>query len=303
VRRRYFKVAFRELVFADDRGTGTVVLRQTLDASLHERCWGLMPEDKYVGGEVVAIWHRSLTKAVSQLLTLGSDKLKHLKVRSGEHLAAILTTAFLEVPPSELDLDGGVDLIFSLPENSRLGLLSVDAGTAAFEIKSMPGPYRVFEDNIDRVRASGVDPIGLSMDVKVRTANDILVDAEPLLARAAEALARKVKDGVSRHAFLVIHPFDHFAVECYESPFIAAVLAAPPCHLLFDSIWVLWVPSHLTVWSTPANGWVDIHFDSLNPDEDLPKAWEHLAALQAVESEFLDAVNASASSPYLFGLN
>jgi hypothetical protein len=44
--------------------------------------------------------------------TLGPETLRNLKVRAGEHLAALLTTAFLFTPPMRVDTDGGADLCF-----------------------------------------------------------------------------------------------------------------------------------------------------------------------------------------------
>jgi hypothetical protein len=264
-----------------------------------------MPEGKYVGARVMVIWHKTLPWAVEQLLaTLGRDKLQHLKIRSGEHLAAIIITAFLGRPPLELDADGGVDLVFDLDQmgSKRLDLRLGPGHTAAFEIKSMAGPYRKFDNKIDDAHRRGEDPTGAEVWVRARSANDVLADAAPLLARAAESLERKTAADVSRNAFLIVHPFDHLAVECLESQFIGRVLAPPPGAGFFDTVWVLWVPNHVTMWSRESSEWTDLWFGAINPDEDMPEDWKSLAPLQAVESDYLDAIGVSTGSPYLYRL-
>jgi hypothetical protein len=64
-------------------------------------------DDKVTGTTVLAIGHRELQRSVEKLVaSVGVETLSHLKVRSGEHIAAILTTAFLDVPPTAVDVDG-----------------------------------------------------------------------------------------------------------------------------------------------------------------------------------------------------
>jgi hypothetical protein len=55
-----------------------------------------MPNKNPIGGRLVGIWHRTLVWAVDAIVqALPPEKLSKLNVRAGEHLAAILTTAFL----------------------------------------------------------------------------------------------------------------------------------------------------------------------------------------------------------------
>lgn len=109
-----------------------------------------MPDAELRGGFVIAIAPPTLQWATDQMVeTLGPETLKKLKVRAGEHLAAILTAAFLHTPPMAIDTAGGADLWFDLSSSPRHGLkpasiLTDGAVSAAFEIKSMPGPSRKF---------------------------------------------------------------------------------------------------------------------------------------------------------------
>src|SRR5262245_31350814 len=108
-------------------------------------------DDRYLGGHVIAIWHRAVAGAVHDVLLLPSHQLAGLKVRSGEHLAAILITAFLGVPPYEVDTRGDLDFRFRLVDPGRFDLLPADKDVAAFEVKSMPGPFRKFDNKIDMI--------------------------------------------------------------------------------------------------------------------------------------------------------
>ncbi|MEV4139345.1 hypothetical protein AB0J72_45180 [Dactylosporangium sp. NPDC049742] len=261
-----------------------------------------MGEDdrKYTGGQVIAIWHRAVVRAADALLQLPPDQLAGLKVRSGEHLAAILTTAFLGDTPLAIDTHGDVDLRFRLSDANPFTLLPAGTNEVAFEIKSMPGPYREFDHAIDVARTTS-DAIGSSLTVMVESANDILADARPLLERAQRSLLRKTSQHVSRNIFLVVHPLDRFALETYESLFIGAALA--PLDLSVDTVWVLWVPDHLTVWSRTDDSWTDLMFTAINPDEEVPTAPDSLSILQDAETHLLGEAGHRTGSPYLFRLS
>src|SRR4051794_40772992 len=102
----------------------------------------IMSRPDPVGSPVYAVSYRRVFAAVDQLANeLTVTDLRSLKVRSGEHIAAILLTSFLGVPPFEVDTAGGVDMKF-LPPDRLDGLFKVDDLPMAFEIKSMRGPYR-----------------------------------------------------------------------------------------------------------------------------------------------------------------
>ncbi|SCL26426.1 hypothetical protein GA0070616_3305 [Micromonospora nigra] len=254
-------------------------------------------ERGYTGAPVVAIMHRAVADAARAVSQLPSEQLAGLDVRAGEHLAAILATAFLGVVPFKVDTDGDVDLRFRLPDTSAFPLLA--SGEIAFEVKSTPGPFRKFDHSIG-VAISRGDADGLSISVKVESADGILASSRPMLDRAQISLQRKTSNDVSRNIFLVIHPFDRFAVEIYESPIIGPALA--PLDVDADTVWVLWVPDHLVVWSRREGRWTDLLFNGMDRDEMTAARSESLAVLQEVELKFLADVGYQAGSPYLFGL-
>lgn len=140
-----------------------------------------MSSQDAAGRLTVVVWNRTLWWAVDELVEkLTTNQLRTLKVRSGEHLAAILTTTFLRTAPIEVDTMGDVDLWFDLAEAQEprpVGLLPARATHAAFEVKSLPGGYREFDAAIDRDAARGVDTIGRSMEGMMRAAKDVLRDA------------------------------------------------------------------------------------------------------------------------------
>jgi hypothetical protein len=109
------------------------------------------------GGLVIGKWHRTLRWAVDELVDkLRPERLRKLNIRAGEHLAAILTTAFLGTAPADVDATGGVDLWFDLPdprESCTVDIVPAHMTNAAFEVKSLPGDFRKFDSRIDRDKA------------------------------------------------------------------------------------------------------------------------------------------------------
>ena len=180
-----------------------------------ERVWALMSP-------------RALWRAADALVEkFGPETLRSLNVRAGEHLAALLTTAFLPISPARIDTAGDVDLWFDFGE-----LLGSDKSQsplpehAAFEVKSMPGKYRRFDSSIDRDTARGIDATGRTISVQFQTANDVLREACPLLLRAKNQLSRKTSADTSRNVFLVMHMFDHIITEGVNA--VIAPLLDPP---------------------------------------------------------------------------
>jgi hypothetical protein len=81
-----------------------------------------MSNEGAAGRLSVVIWNRTLWWAVDELVEkLTLKQLGKLKIRSGEHLAAILTTTFLRTAPAEVDTRGGVDLWFDLARRRNHG--------------------------------------------------------------------------------------------------------------------------------------------------------------------------------------
>lgn len=248
------------------------------------------------GTYFVGIWHRTLWWAVDELSRLDAADLAHLRVRSGEHIAAILLTAFLRRAPVAIDVDGGVDLLFDLAEQPADMQTTVNLGDfAAFEIKSLPGDFR---------RQDAEARIGDSHLTMVKSAEDILRSALPSVRSAASALDRKSEPTWSRNAFIVVHPFDDLAIETVNDEILASALPplAEASDLGLRTVWILWVPDHLTMWSIVEERWTEMNFRGVNPTEDLETDLDGLAVLQRAEARFLQEVGSEHSSPYIFRL-
>jgi hypothetical protein len=187
-----------------------------------------MPEKSPIGSYVIIIRHRELSWAVTKVIrTLYPDRFSKLKVPSGEHLAAILITAFLGTAPRSVDSAGETDLLFKTPQSlpgdalgRRLGLGSKPF--ADFEVKSLPGRFREYNATSDR--AQKVRKSADAFKATVTSANAVLCEAHPTLLRAKRQLDTKERPGHSKNIFLIAHFLDHFTVECHEDKLIAHLL-------------------------------------------------------------------------------
>ncbi|MEU3771546.1 hypothetical protein AB0E55_41320 [Amycolatopsis keratiniphila] len=256
------------------------------------------------GTYLVAVHHTTVWSAISAVIdSLGPEGAASLKIPSGEHLAAILTTAFLGVPPCGTDRDGGTDLIFELADGEARSTLEALTGRtgprfADFEIKSLPGPTRKFNAEIDRALAQGREPRQAALGTIVVSAVDVLADAGDMITKAADQLAKKSTPDRSRNIFLITHLFDHLFAE-QSGYFIANHL--PHINDLPDSVdavWLLAFPSHLAVWSVAAQQWNTLLF--AHGDVELPGAEEGLDYLVAVDIEFRNQLGTNQDSPYAF---
>jgi hypothetical protein len=63
-----------------------------------------------------------------------------------------------------------------------------------------------------------------------------------------------------------------------------------------DTVWVLWHPHHLTMWSRERHEWINLLFEMRNPDEESGQ----LPVLQDAEQYFFTRTGYTGSSPYLF---
>lgn len=162
-----------------------------------------------VGHKVIAIHPQALERAVEQLASIGSTA-KHLKVRSGEHIAALLLTAILG-RPTEVDTSGGVDLLFCKATSAEYTEFwpFTPKDRAAFEIKSLAGGFRYAESRMS---------IGDEHNVAVRTAADVLSDAASQIMAACDSLTKKCDSSTSRNVFLLVHLFDAVVVEAFAEP-------------------------------------------------------------------------------------
>jgi hypothetical protein len=160
----------------------------------------------------------------------------HLKVRSGEHLAAIFLCGLFGCTPSGFDRDGGPDLVFDeYPKKPWFPY----ANPAVFEIKSLPGAYRENLSLLMRNDTSGRKS-ELPFQLRLWTAAEVMRDAHPTLVKAERSLVKKTPSQYSRNVFLITHPFDHFAVDVARSSTVSQLMPERVGYDSLDSIWV-WV--------------------------------------------------------------
>jgi hypothetical protein len=230
--------------------------------------------------------------------------LKGLKVDSGEHLAAILLTAFLNTPPSDIDVKGGIDLLFQLGAADRLDGMFPAQSVAAFEVKSLRGESRRFHSEINRDEKRGVVARGRGTSVTIKSAKDIFTSGLPELRRSADQLDRKVQAGFSRNAFLIVHSFEHMAAEAVSSIVMSPHLPPVPTGIDLDSVWVLWVPDHLTMRSPAEQQWIEMMFHAFDPDDpiDANASYHDPSVLQAASLRLMSKIRPGAADPYAFGL-
>jgi hypothetical protein len=258
-----------------------------------------------VGTPIIAIYYKTVCRAIDEVIeALGPDATARLKIDSGEHLAAIMATAFLGVAPCHTDVDGGPDLVFDL--SSRPGRRFVvgrdHAQFADFEVKSLPGPTRQYNAETNRAQRRGQQPRQTEFRTVFRAAADVVAAAGPMIGKAAAQLEAKSSPERARVVFLVSHPFDHLYVEIMQT-FVAQHL--PPLTDLpdtVDAVWLLLFPGHLIVWSVPEQQWATLHFTGTNAGEELPGADEGFEFLAAVDMEFGSRLGTTQPSPYAYKL-
>jgi hypothetical protein len=241
-----------------------------------------------VGQRVHALHARALNHAVEELLAV--DGSRTMKIASGEHLAGIWLTALVG-PPATIDQQGGIDLTFRKSTQRRGGWMFGEHSWAAFELKSLPGPFRQIERH---------QKLGDSFSVRFRSAADILLDATDKLTEAIEQLERKVSDpACCKCVFLLIHPFDGLAVEAFsEDPIIGHRLPSPSDSADLDMLWVYWHPGLLAWWSRETHRWTDAIL-SADPYTAQNVGDEEDPVFRA-EGQFLAEVPDSKPSPWWF---
>jgi hypothetical protein len=251
-------------------------------------------EKDIVGHRALALHPDALKHAVKQLVQVKGAS-NHLKIRAGEHLAAILLTAVCG-PPTQIDRSGGVDLVFErgqTPEHFTWHF--GDHDRADFEVKSFAGDFRRAE--------SRMQP-GDSHRVVVQTVFDVLTDATTTLERAVRSLLDKSAQLTSKNVFLIVHPFEAVAAEAYDDlVFIGHVLPKLSPTVDLDSLWILWHPDKLAMWSRDDQRWTDVLFAlPHNPPYTSPEK-DSDTPLQDAEAAFLSAINYKSNSPWQFGFS
>jgi hypothetical protein len=215
-----------------------------------------------------------------------------MKIGSGEHLAAILLTAVVGAPET-IDQDGGIDLTFrKSPEQPRAWKFG-EHSWAAFEVKSLPGPFREVDRHIE---------VGEGFTVVVRSAADILQDATEKVADAIDQLTRKVGEDPTccRCVFLLIHPFDGLAAAAFSGDLVIGhKLPVPSNSFDLDMLWVFWHSGQLAWWSRLDQCWTDLIFAE-DPDNRFDSDDDPVFS---AEERFLAKAGYTGSSPWLFRLS
>ena len=114
---------------------------------------------------------------------------------------------------------------------------------------------------------------------------------------------RKTETDQSKNVFLIAHLFDYWIAEIADEPLLAHHLDPLVDVVGADTVWVLWAPHCLTMWSARDARWVNLLFTAVNQDEDYQADMDGLDVLQGVEAEFLRQTESGTNSPYIFRLN
>ena len=97
-----------------------------------------------------------------------------------------------------------------------------------------------------------------------------------------------------------MHLFDHFVAECMQ-PILGPLLDPLPDIGGVDTVWVLWLLEHLTVWSQEQRAWTDLLFNVGGPEAETTP--DEMDVLQDAEDYYLARVGHAGESPYLFQLS
>ncbi|WP_189845405.1 hypothetical protein [Streptomyces umbrinus] len=119
--------------------------------------------DGAIGTHVNAIAYEVMDWATEALSAhVPADDLKKLKLASGEHLAALLTTSYLGIVPVAVDVHGGMDLVYRVADSDSDALSSLlgrnGVEFADFEVKSIPGDFREHDTAVSRALKRGEEP-------------------------------------------------------------------------------------------------------------------------------------------------
>ncbi|MFI0776236.1 hypothetical protein [Streptomyces sp. NPDC021212] len=258
--------------------------------------------DGVIGTHVHLITYEKMDWATEALPAhVPADDLKKLRLAAGEHLAAMLTTAYLGIAPVAVDIHGGVDLGYRVADldsdvlTSLLGRNGVEF--ADFEVKSIPGGFREHNAAASRALKRGEEPN--THWSTVVSANDVVEAAQPMIAKAAKQLRDKSSPDRARVVFIVSHFFDRPYVECLD-PVIAHTLTAPMLPDEVDAVWVFFAPSHLVVWPAVEQHWSQLLLGSFEEDGAAPEVDFGMELLQHYEGLFLERAGIDGPSPFYY---
>ena len=251
--------------------------------------------DNTGGGTPALLVVGGVLQAAAEALANEQAARTHLKVRSGEHLAAIFLSGLFGRIPSGFDYDGGPDLVFDTHDTKSWFPF---ADPAVFEIKSLPGAYReklsLLLRNDDFGREGAVP-----FQLRVWTAAEVMLDAHPTLLKAERSLVKKTPPQYSRNVFLITHPYDHFALDVAQCRTISHLMPREVAYDALDSVWVFWPPDKLVMWSRATQTWTDILFATHGTE--VPDPDDTLSFVQNVERTFMAAAGVN-ESPYVFNI-
>jgi len=251
--------------------------------------WDVVPEPPE-SQDLIVVGPDALGRAVNALAQVPGAI--ELDIRAGEHLAGLVLTAF-NGPPSAVDTDGGLDFVFDRHPADWPWCFG-DGDTAAVEVKSSDGPFRYRESKMVH---------GDRLSVPVVSVVDLMQACSGLVSRAVTALDRKAKPGWSRHVFLVMHPFDGFAVEPFNSyGLVADRLPALSPLVRLDTLWVYFHSlQSIAQWSASERRWTDMMFAGWSPDYG-PEPEGRIDGMEDAEGAILERLGHLGGSPWLFGM-
>lgn len=245
--------------------------------------WGDPPPDRGPEGlKAVARSSAALVNAAQQLVQMpGAER---LRIRSGEHIAAILLSAQHSLPVA-VDHNGSVDLLFERGA-AHCGWPFEDSESAAVEVKSLPGKWRKYESKVK---------LGDVYTVQIQSAADILELASGKILEATRALGLKVgSSSVSKNVFMIIHPMDGLALEFLRGgPVIGHLLPPLNEQVDLDCLWVSWYPNLLSKWSQKDRHWTDYLFAGSSPGKPPQDG-----SIEDAEDIFLGGIGWSGGSPW-----
>lgn len=213
-----------------------------------------MDEPDLAGELVHFVSAVTFSHTAEALGSLPAVMLAALDIDSGEHIAAIVAGTFLGNLPSAVDVDGGVDLTFTdLPSGTAPDVGCDDfVRSACFEVQSMRGDFRRFF-NQRRTK------IGDSHGTTIKTLADLVGEAQREIRLAAGALRAKTDKTQSMNVVVLVHSFEHIAIETIEALFVSHLLDPPDDDLAdIASIWLVLYPFHAVRWERARQRWVNL---------------------------------------------
>jgi hypothetical protein len=87
------------------------------------------------------------------------------------------------------------------------------------------------------------------------------------------------------NVFLVVHLLDYLTAEAFKDFVIGPYLDPLEDVDDIDTVWLLWPPHHLVMWSSERHEWMNLMFDAMNPDEVSARQQRHIALPVLLEAE------------------